>query len=59
MGKPKLAPETKTYNLLMPVRDWRVLSKISHEESKLQGKFISVGHLIREAYKALYYEEME
>ena len=35
MAKPKLASKTKTYNLLMPVSDWQVLAKISHEQSKV------------------------
>lgn len=59
MAKPKLAAETKSYNLLMPVHDWRVLAQISNEESKKQEKFISVGQLIRDAYNAVYYEELE
>ena len=59
MAKPRLASKTKTYNLLMPVADWQVLAKISHEQSKVQGKQVSVGQLIRDAYRAVYYEEME
>ncbi len=59
MGRTKLATETKTYNLLMPVDDWIVLAKISFDESKRAGKQVSVAHLIREAYRAVYYEELE
>lgn len=59
MGRPELAKQTKTYNLLMPVSDWEVLAKISFDESKRSGKQVSVAHLIREAYRAVYYEELE
>jgi len=59
MGRSKLARKTKTYNLLMPLEDWIVLAKISFDESKRSGKQVSVAHLIREAYRAVYYEELE
>ena len=59
MGRPELARKTKTYNLVMPGEEWEVLSKISFDESKRSGKQVSVAHLIREAYRAVYYEELE
>lgn len=50
---------TKTYNLLMPLEDWQKLAKLAHAKSLELGVYISVAHLIREAYKAVYYEELE
>ena len=59
MPKPKLADETKTYNLLMPVIDWNILAKIAHLQTLKQNIHISVGALIRDAYQAVYFEELE
>tara|TARA_B100000683_G_C12165010_1_gene421744 strand:- start:229 stop:396 length:168 start_codon:yes stop_codon:yes gene_type:complete len=50
---------TKTYNLRLPIREYQVLAKISHDQTKNQGKFISVAELIRDAYRAQYYEELD
>ena len=59
MPRPKLAMNTKTYNLLMSLEDWQKLARLAHAKSLELGQYISVAHLIREAYKAVYYEELE
>lgn len=59
MPRPKLAMNTKTYNLLMALEDWQKLAKLAHAKSLELDEYISVAHLIREAYKAVYYEELE
>tara|TARA_R100000388_G_C7199808_1_gene137893 strand:+ start:609 stop:788 length:180 start_codon:yes stop_codon:yes gene_type:complete len=59
MPRPRLAMNTKTYNLLMPLEDWQKLARLAHTKSLELGVYISVAHLLREAYKAVYYEELE
>lgn len=55
----KQVANTKTYNLRLPQHEYQVLAKISHDQTKQQGKFISVAELIRDAYRAQYYEELD
>ena len=43
----------------MAVIDWNILAKIAHQQTVKQNKHISVGALIRDAYQAVYYEELE
>jgi len=57
-GFKKLS-KNKTYNLLMPRRDWEVLTKVAHDVAKRENKYTSVAQLMREAYRSVYYEELE
>ena len=59
MARQRIAAKTKTYNFIMPWDDWLTLSKIAHQQSREQGKQVSVAQLVRYAYKAIYYEELE
>ena len=41
MPRPRLAMNTKTYNLLMPLEDWQKLAKLAHAKSLELGVYIS------------------
>lgn len=59
MARQALSDKTKTFNIKMPQVEYDILRSISHQQSKQQDRYISVGELIREAYRAIYYEEID
>jgi predicted DNA-binding protein len=55
---PKIREDTKTYNLLMPTRQYDILSTHSHRMTKAGLEQVAVADLIREAID-VYIEALE
>ena len=55
---PKIREDTKTYNLLMPTRQYDILSAHSHEMTRAGMEQVAVADLIREAID-VYIEALE
>lgn len=59
MPRPhKIREDTKTYNLLMPTRQYDILSAYSHQMTKAGLEQVAVADLIREAID-VYIEALE
>jgi predicted DNA-binding protein len=59
MPRPhKIREDTKTYNLLMPTRQYDILSAHSHEMTRAGMEQVAVADLIREAID-VYIEALE
>ena len=59
MPRPhKIREDTKTYNLLMPTRQYDILSAHSHQMTKAGMEQVAVADLIREAID-VYIEALE
>ena len=62
MGRPNVINEPKrTYNLLISLRDYESLRKISFSLTAKEGHHVSIAHLIRAGAKAViaHYEKKE
>lgn len=62
MGRPHVINEPKrTYNLLISLRDYESLRKISWDLTRQNGHHVSIAHLIRDGAKAVieHYEKEE